>query len=100
MWHKIGKISDFNNGNQWLVKANGRPIGLFRYKNKYYAIKNSCLHQGFPLNEGKLCDYMIACDLHGWVYDIRDGRCLSLVDKKTTVYKLRETDDSIEIFVE
>ena len=99
MWHTVGKKNDFCNGNKWLVEADGRPIGLFKSDNKFYAIKNSCLHQGFPLNEGKLCDYMIECNLHGWVYDIRDGRCISLMDRKTTVYKVRETEDSIEIFV-
>ena len=43
---------------------------------------------------------MIECALHGWVFDIRDGRCLSVSDRKTTVYKLREIDDCIEVFIE
>ena len=100
MWYSIGKKNDFNNGDKWLVEAGGRPIGLFRYENKFYAIKNSCLHQGFPLNEGILCDYMIECSLHGWVFDIRDGKCLSLVDRKTKVYNIRENKENIEIYVD
>tara|TARA_B100000700_G_scaffold79577_1_gene89573 strand:+ start:449 stop:751 length:303 start_codon:yes stop_codon:yes gene_type:complete len=100
MWYNIGKKDDFSNGNQWLVEAKGRPIGLFRYNEQYYAIKNSCTHQGFPLNEGKLCNYMIECELHGWVFDIRDGKCLSVPDRETTVYKLREIDGCLEVFVE
>ena len=49
MWFNIGRKDDFSDGDQWLVNANGRPIGLFRYNEQFYAIKNSCIHQGYPL---------------------------------------------------
>ena len=98
-WSKIGPISNYQNSNQWLIEINNRPIALFRYNNEYYAIKNSCAHQGYPLAEGNLKDCMIECPLHGWVYDIRDGNCLSLPDKKIMTYKLRQNKNVLEIYL-
>ena len=87
------------NSKQWLIEINNRPIALFRYQNKYYAIKNSCAHQGYPLAEGNLKDCMIECPLHGWVYDIRDGNCLSLPNKKIITYKIRNDNNNLEIYL-
>jgi len=100
MWHKLCNKRDLLKGDQWLLEVNNRPIGLFRFNNKFYAIKNSCLHQGYPLSEGMLCDYMIECKLHGWVFDIRDGKCLSLENRKTRTYKIRETIETLEIYID
>ena len=96
-WIKIGPVSKYQKSNQWLVKIKNRPIALFLYEKKYYAIKNSCAHQGYPLAEGNLKDYMIECPLHGWVYDIRDGKCLSLKNKNTLIYSVRERNNLLEI---
>ena len=99
-WHKIGPSSKYEDSKQWLIEINNRPIALFKYKNKYYAIKNSCAHQGYPLAEGNLKDCMIECPLHGWVYDIRDGNCLSLPNKTIITYKIRNDDDNnLEIYL-
>ena len=98
-WSKIGALSNYQNSNQWLIEINNRPIALFRYHNEYYAIKNSCAHQGYPLAEGNLKDCMIECPLHGWVYDIRDGNCLSLPNKKIMIYKVRQNKNILEIYL-
>ena len=98
-WSKIGALSNYQNSNQWLIEINNRPIALFRYNNEYYAIKNSCAHQGYPLAEGNLKDCMIECPLHGWVYDIRDGDCLSLPNKKIMTYKVRQNNNDLEIYL-
>ena len=66
----------------------------------FYALKNSCLHQGFSLAEGHLKSYMVECPLHGWVYDIRDGKCLSVMDRYTISYELRIKDNNLEINIE
>ena len=96
-WKIVGPVDNFSDGNKWIVQIEGRPVALFKYEEKFYALKNSCLHQGFPLAEGNLNKYMVECPLHGWVYDIRDGKCLSLGDRYTISYKLRVQDDILEI---
>ena len=96
-WKKVGPVADYNDGNKWIVLVDERPVALFKYEDKFYALKNGCLHQGFPLADGNLKKYMVECPLHGWVYDIRDGKCLSLGDRYTITYKLRIQDDILEI---
>ena len=96
-WKIVGPVEDYSDGNQWIVHVDDRPVALFKYEEKFYALKNSCLHQGFPLAEGNLKKYMIECPLHGWVYDIRDGKCLSLGNRYTITYKLRIQDNILEI---
>jgi len=98
-WNNIGLISEYNKGNQWLIEIGTKPIALFKYNDNYYAIKNSCAHQGYPLAEGNLKDCMVECPLHGWVYDIRNGNCLSLPNKKILTYELRKKNNSIEVYL-
>ena len=96
-WKIVGAVEDYSDGNKWIVHIDDRPVALFKYEEQFYALKNSCLHQGFPLAEGNLKKYMVECPLHGWVYDIRNGKCLSLGDRYTITYKLRIQDDILEI---
>ena len=96
-WKIIGPVKDYSEGNKWIVEINNKPVALFKYEDKYYALKNGCMHQGFPLVDGNLNKYMVECPLHGWVYDIRDGKCLSLGDRYTVTYQLRVKADNLEI---
>ena len=96
-WKIVGPVEDYLDGNKWIIHINGKPIALFKYEEKFYAMKNSCLHQGFPLADGNLKKYMVECPLHGWVYDIRDGKCLSLENRYTISYKLRLQEGMLEI---
>ena len=96
-WKKIGALENFKDESKWEVIINKRRIALFLYKNKYYAIKNSCLHQGYPLTEGNCSDNMIECPLHGWVYDFITGKCLSLNNRSTATFKVRKKNNNLEI---
>ena len=96
-WKIVGPVEDYLVGNKWIIHINEKPIALFKYEEKFYAMKNSCLHQGFPLADGNLKKYMVECPLHGWVYDIRDGKCLSLENRYTISYKLRLHKGILEI---
>jgi len=96
-WKIIGPLKKFENDNKWIIEVENKPISLFKYENQFYALKNGCLHQGFPLAEGNMKKYMIECPLHGWVYDVRDGKCLSLGDKYTITYQTRIRNNNLEI---
>ena len=99
-WKPIGPIDQYSDGNKWIVHVDEKPVALFKYEEKFYALKNGCLHQGFPLADGNLKKYMVECPLHGWVYDIRDGKCLSLENRYTITYKLRIQKGILEINID
>ena len=96
-WEIIGPVADYSKGNKWQIHIGKRPVALFKYEETYYALKNGCLHQGFPLADGNVKSYMVECPLHGWVYDMRDGKCLSLGDRCTKTFEVRVRGKNLEI---
>ena len=96
-WKKVGALTEFSDGNKWQIHVGDRPVALFKYEDTFYALKNGCLHQGFPLADGNVKEYMVECPLHGWTYDIRDGKCLSTVNRQTDTYDVRIRGEYVEI---
>jgi 3-phenylpropionate/trans-cinnamate dioxygenase ferredoxin subunit len=44
----------------------------------FYAIADRCSHENYPLSEGELDGYTVACPQHGSRFDIRSGDALTL----------------------
>ena len=95
---KAAEKGELQHGKPKILTVNGRTIALFRVKDEYYALANTCLHRGGPLGEGELHDYRVTCPWHGWKYDIRDGSFTVIPTLKVKSYPVRESDDGI--FVE
>jgi len=86
----VGRVSDFAPGEKRIVEAGNRSIGVFRIRDKFYALANYCPHQGGPLCLGHLKpwlhvdgsgqpesdaeDALVACPWHGWEYEIATGQ--------------------------
>jgi len=51
-------------------------IAVFNIDGKYYAISNTCQHQGGPLSEGILDSEkkVVTCPWHAWKYSVIDGK--------------------------
>ena len=78
--------------------GDGRSIGVFNVKGKYYALRNLCPHAGAELCRGVVTgmneaagvgEYrwvregeILRCPWHGWEFDIRTGQ--SWCDPKST----------------
>ena len=41
-WKIVGPIADYSDKNKWIIHVDDRPIALFKYEEKYYALKNGC----------------------------------------------------------
>ena len=67
-----------------------RELALYHVHGEFYATDNFCPHKGAPLAAGRLCDYVIECEWHGWEFDVRTGECLTVP----------ETVDTYEVVVE
>jgi nitrite reductase/ring-hydroxylating ferredoxin subunit/multimeric flavodoxin WrbA len=55
-------------------RGNKIEIALFNTGGKFYAISNTCVHQGGPLSKGTLENDTVTCPWHGWKYSVKDGR--------------------------
>lgn len=90
---KVAGVNDVDEGVGKVVMANGKDIALFKVGGKFYAIDNTCQHRGGPLGEGFLDGAVVTCPLHGWRYDVTNGKCLTLpVQNKSYAVKV-EGDD-------
>lgn len=49
-------------------------VAIFNVAGEFYAIENSCPHQGGPLADGWLEQTLVTCPWHGWCFDVRSGK--------------------------
>ncbi|NHN32686.1 Rieske (2Fe-2S) protein [Paenibacillus agricola] len=88
--HTIGTVADIPQGTRKIVVLEGIKIGVFNITGKFYAVKNTCPHQGAPLCEGSITgtilpsppgeyvwgrdNEILRCPWHGWEFDITNGK--------------------------
>jgi 3-phenylpropionate/trans-cinnamate dioxygenase ferredoxin subunit len=106
--HAVGTVDEIPPGGRKIVEVAGRSIGVFNVDGEFFALRNSCPHQGGPLCQGSISGFVsssgpgeyhferdgeiLRCPWHGWEYDIRTGQ--SLVDPRKV--RVRRYDVSLE----
>ncbi len=88
--HIVATVDEIAPGKRKIVEVAGRSIGVFNVNGEFYAIRNSCPHQGAPLCTGYLTGFVMAdkpgeysytrrgeivrCPWHGWEFDVKNGQ--------------------------
>jgi len=86
----IARADEFPPGTRRIVEIDGRSIGIFNVDGTYYALRNSCPHQGAELCKGTVLgavtspgpgEYvydgetkMLSCPWHNWEFDMSTGQ--------------------------
>ncbi len=89
MKHFVATVEEIPPGQRKIVQVAGRSIGVFNLKGEFFALRNSCPHQGGPLCTGRVTGFVysvtpgeyqysrqgeiLRCPWHGWEFDIRTG---------------------------
>jgi nitrite reductase/ring-hydroxylating ferredoxin subunit len=78
-FHFICLITDIALGKSRTLSVSDRKgtkieIAVFNIDGKYYAISNTCKHEGGPLGQGILREKIVTCPWHGWKYSVIDGK--------------------------
>lgn len=106
----VARAEEIPPGARKLVRVGGRSIGVFNIGGRFYALRNSCPHQGAelclgrqfaPLRSSAPGSYerepeptIIRCPWHGWEFDIRTGRSWCDPDtQRVRAYPVRLCDD-------
>ena len=91
----VANIADMEESKPQIVDVDGVSIGVYLFKGRYFAYRNTCPHQGGPSVEGETlgnveCEIMpngrrrayvnfekanIVCPWHGVEYDLESGVC-------------------------
>ena len=75
-------------------------IALFNIDGAYYALENTCPHQGGPIADGFIEGANVTCPWHAWTFDIRTGK-MTLGDYAcVTTFDVRVEDDGIYVSTE
>ena len=69
----IASVKAVTPGKMIGVEINGKNILIVNMNGKYFAIGNSCTHDGCLLSDGILNGEKVQCVCHGSTFDIRTG---------------------------
>jgi 3-phenylpropionate/trans-cinnamate dioxygenase ferredoxin subunit len=88
--HIVATVNEILPGQRKLVEVEGRSIGVFNINGEFFALRNSCPHQGGELCAGRLTGFLTAtapghytysrrgeilrCPWHGWEFDVKTGQ--------------------------
>ena len=75
-WMAVAKESEISAGQMKTVLVQGKEIVIYNVDGKLYATSSTCLHEEGPLGFGTLEKNTVTCPLHGWRYDVTNGRHL------------------------
>lgn len=94
----VGRVEDVPEGRGATVELEGgRELALYHVGEGFYCIENFCPHKGAPLADGALAGHSVACDWHGWRFDIRTGSCLNRPSEPVETYEVVIEDGLIKI---
>ena len=88
----VGSIDEIAPGKHKLVRVGNVDVAVFNVDSNFYAIKDSCPHQGDSLSHGSLDGTVLTCPGHSWKFDIKSGRCVKSDDE----ISLRTFDTTVE----
>ncbi|MCS5708883.1 non-heme iron oxygenase ferredoxin subunit [Candidatus Berkiella cookevillensis] len=76
-WLDVLPATQIPPGTHHVIVKEGVAIAVFNIEGKFYAIEDSCTHQGLPLSDGFQEEDKIICPFHGAKFCIKSGRALS-----------------------
>ena len=79
MSEPVARLDEIEPGTARVVEVDGQSIALCRTEDgNLYAIENRCTHDDGPLGEGELDGDRIECPRHGALFDVTNGRAMTL----------------------
>jgi nitrite reductase/ring-hydroxylating ferredoxin subunit len=78
MLHRICHSKDITEGHISVYGIAKKDILVGRKNGKLFACDNSCPHRGASLSKGHLDGESIICYMHGYEYNIFDGRLVTM----------------------
>ncbi len=96
---KVASTSDLAPGQCKVADAGGKPIALCNVNGTFYAIDNTCLHQGGPLGEGSMETTTLTCPWHAWQWDVTTGKSTVNPAMGVTCYPVKVEGDDVMVEV-
>lgn len=105
-WHKIFSSEEELRNNVpsrriYTVNIEGKGVCIVHGADGFYAVRDKCPHNGFPLNGGYCSDVnSIVCPVHRYHFDLKTGRALSGIGARVETYPVKITAQGVFLGVE
>jgi nitrite reductase (NADH) small subunit len=112
--HHVGAVDDFALGRFKVFSLNGRPVGVVRTEQGFFAVRNRCPHQGAAICAGRVGGTMepsvpgefsyseetlvVMCPWHRWEFALATGESYGRTTSKRLVTYGVEVEDG-EVYV-
>lgn len=105
----VGAVADFEQDRFRVFDLGGRPVGVVRTAQGFYAVRNRCPHQGADICAGTVAGTMVpskpleyeysdativvACPWHRWEFELATGASFGRITHKRLVTYPVEVED-------
>lgn len=103
--HLVAQAGEIPPGASRLVSVEGKEVALFNVEGHLYAISNRCAHRSGPLVKGHVevdaptpegpTTLAVRCSLHGWMFELSSGRCLTRPSASLPSYVVTVEDGQV-----
>ena len=99
-FQKVAKTSEILDGEVMPFYVDGIAIAVCNINNNFYAFRDECSHETFPLSDGDIEGDNIVCIYHGAEFDVKTGEavCLPAIEP-VEAYELKVEGDDILVKV-
>ena len=93
----VARVADVAPGTAKAVVVGEREIALFNVDGTFYALDNTCPHQGGPLAEGWIEGRRVTCPWHAWTFELASGS-MTLGDfARVDTFDVRLEGDAVRV---
>jgi len=97
---RVARASDIPPGSVCAYAVGRYEVALFNVDGEFYALENSCPHQGGPIADGWMEGPLVTCPWHGWCFDVRTGK-MTLGDfARVTAFAVRRQGEDLYVSAE
>src|SRR6202165_2527076 len=93
----VARVGDVAPGTATTVVVDEREIALFNVDGTFYALENTCPHQGGPLAEGWIEGKPVTCPWHAWCFRLDDGKMTLGEYASVEAFDVRVEADDVKI---
>ncbi|MBG87867.1 MAG: hypothetical protein CMO80_13315 [Verrucomicrobiales bacterium] len=93
----VSEGKDLAPGKGMTVMVSGKRLALFNLDGTFHAIDDECPHVGAPLAGGWIDGNTVACPLHGWEFEIKTGKGVTVPRCSVNTYPVRIENGEVEI---
>jgi 3-phenylpropionate/trans-cinnamate dioxygenase ferredoxin component len=75
---RVCTMADIPDPGKAVFEVDDHFVVVFHLDGRFYALDDTCTHDGGPLGEGEIDGFQIICPRHGARFDIRTGQAMTM----------------------